>query len=119
MVTTAVFARFFALPNLAVLSALLLPATINAANIHLDGTNPNGSVTISWSDFEHGFTVNGTFYPPAGVAQSVSFTPTAATPRLSFSGTWIANSPSDIASATVNFVDPGTLHIRNQLIISG
>src|SRR2546426_239311 len=95
---------------------LAISGVSQAANIHIDDTNPSGSITISWSDFEFGFTVNDRSFtfPGYSIVQSVTVTPTPTLPRVTFSGSWISTSGSG-GGATLYFVDPGTNHVRDSL----
>jgi hypothetical protein len=101
---------------IATLAAVSISGLAQAANVHIDDSNPNGTITISWSDFENGFTVNGTFYAfqGFGVGSSVTITPT--TTPLTFSGSWISNGGTG-ATKTLYFVDAGTSHVRDELSV--
>src|SRR3954463_12055222 len=86
---------------------LLLSAAANAANININDSNPDGSITIAWDHFEGGFIVNDA---AQGSTASLTFTPSPGTPRLKFIGTWIFNTGSP-GSTVLYFVDPGTNHV--------
>lgn len=96
------------------LTVALLPTLTEAADIHIDNSNTDGSIVITWADFEQGFSVNAA---AAQVRGSVVFVPDAATPRLTFSGNWISNGGAG-GSAEVYFVDTGTTHVRTLLTTS-
>src|SRR6266702_7277157 len=85
-----------------------------ACNIHIDDTNPDGSITISWANFDFGFSVNG---GPRSINGSVTLTPTLTSPQVSFSGSWITSGGSG-GGTTLYFVDPGTNHVRDSLSVS-
>src|SRR5690349_5270782 len=78
----------------ALIAFICMSGVAQAANIKIDDTNPNGSITISWADFEDGFSVNGVDhpFPGYGIIQSVTVVPTS-TP-VTFSGCWKTNGGS-------------------------
>src|SRR5256885_878738 len=98
---------------IASLAAVSISGIAQAANVNINDSNPNGTITISWVDFEFGFTVNGHNYGPQG---SVTVTPTT-TPAFTFSGSWISNGGAG-SSKTLYFVDAGTTHVRDVLTVN-
>src|SRR4051812_24590903 len=116
------FGRFAASARtigLAVFAVLLLSGVAHAANVTIDSTNPNGSITITWVDFEGGFTVNGTAYGFPGLHNptTVTFTPTSTNAQLTFSGSWFTSGGSG-GQSELYFVDAGTTHVRDRLTTS-
>jgi hypothetical protein len=98
---------------IASLAMLSISGISQAANVAINDSNPNGTITISWADFEFGFTVNGTAFGSNG---SVTVTPTT-TPALTFSGSWLTNGGAG-ATKTLYFVDAGTNHVRDILTVN-
>src|SRR6185295_18261289 len=84
-----------------------------AANIQIDDTAANGSITITWSGFI-ALAVNGGFSSPNG---TVTFTPCPVCdqPTLSFFGSYSTVSGNGTPGQNLYFVDPGTSHVRDRI----
>src|SRR5947208_557909 len=109
-----VFARVHARPLLeALFGVILVTNSAAAASVSINDTNPDGTVVITWEGFIS-FSVNGGAAASSG---SVTIAPASA---LSFSGSWLANPPGTATTSgnTLDILDPGTNHIREQLLVS-
>src|SRR4051794_22613793 len=106
----------------ALCSVLALTCGIaQAATVSVNDNDPGGSVTISWTGFDLGFSVKyfdtpettATFSPDMsfGSISVVSFGP------ISFNGAFTATGGAD-GSVTLHFTDPGTSHVRDILQVS-
>lgn len=84
--------------------AALAPVSMRGANLSIDDTSPNDTVTISTIDFEGGFSVNGNKIqtPGLGIPGTVSVPETV---QIAFTGQWIDQGAAGTGSRTLYLVE--------------